>query len=104
MFARCSGEFMYAVNSASALFEVPWPTFSPYVVQFRLPCDSSWLARFGLCDSACADARCAAHPAATSEVPVVTVRARTPCCSRAWLTRYARRAVYEEGDVAALAG
>src|SRR5438270_9487882 len=70
---------------ASADDASPNATFSAYVVQLGLPCDSSCAPRLGLCDSACADARWEVQLAATVDVPEVTVSARRPCWARAWL-------------------
>src|SRR4051794_13412355 len=52
--------------------------------------------RFGLWLSECADARCAVHDAATDVVPEATVRARSPCCARAWLTSCVSRDAYDD--------
>src|SRR5579884_444393 len=93
MFARCSGEFMYAVKSWSALDVGPSPTFSPYVVQLGLPCDSSSDCRLGLCAKVPVAAMCDDQPAATVVVPLATVSARRPCWARASLTRVTRREV-----------
>src|SRR6478672_6409043 len=105
MLARCSGEFMYWVNSASADEGSPTPTFSEYVVQLGLPCDSSCAPRLGLCDSAPCEARCEVQFAATVDVPEVTVSERRPCCARAWLISVTSRLPNAEGvDSAAAEG
>src|SRR3954447_18544095 len=91
MLARCSAEFMYWVNIASAEEVSPRATFSEYVVQLGLPCDSSCAPRLGLCDSACCEAMCEVQPAATVDVPEATVSARRPCSARAWLTSVTSR-------------
>src|SRR4051794_22915104 len=105
MLARCSAEFMYWVNIASAEEVSPRATFSEYVVQLGLPCDSSCAPRLGLCDSACAEAMCAVQFAATVDVPEVTVSDRRPCWARAWLMSVTSRLPNADGvDSAAAEG
>src|SRR3954447_2558301 len=98
MLSRCSGEFMYALNSVSAEDVGPSPTFSPYAVQSGLPCVSSWWPRSGLCDSACCWSRWFVQFAATLDVPLATVSALSPWSARAWLISDTRRLPNADGD------
>src|SRR4051812_35640433 len=94
MFARCSGEFMYAVNSPSGSLVAPSPTFSATTVALADPWCSTSYTRFGLWLSARCAARCAVHDDATEVMPEATRSVGSPCCARALLTSCSSRELY----------
>src|SRR4051794_37635429 len=97
MFARCSEEFMYAVNSPSGSPLEPSPTFSATTFASAEPWCCTSYTKLGLWLSDRCEAMCAVHEDATEEMPDATRSVGSPCCARALLTSCSSRELYDDG-------